>query len=165
MYSNIDEAWKSSNDLDKYRKQFKPTNSVRDATNEIKLNSPSSSPKFEIDSSIKLETERSEKSVASSAIFETEIRDLKKLIHKDDGKQCDRLFSHFQTCQKCRNKIIEKFSLNTEKPTEHPIRYTESFVDFTKYTDLLKNKNYNNILSIILFGLLVIIILSMINNE
>jgi hypothetical protein len=39
---------------------------------------------------------------------------------------------------------------------------TESFVHISKYTDILKDKNNKNILSIILFGLLVIIILSMI---
>ena len=42
---------------------------------------------------------------------------------------------------------------------------TENFIDLSKYTSILKNKNSNNIISIILFGLLVIIILSMINNE
>ena len=113
-------------------------------------------------------SEQSEKAYKSTmhnkALFKNELRDLKGSLKKDNGKQCSNLFSHFQVCQKCRNKIIEKFSLNTvENPST--IKFTESFIDFTKYTDILKDKNNNNIISIILFGLLIIIILSLINNE
>ena len=43
MYSNIEEAWKSSNDLDKYRKDFHPVTRITDATNEINNNSARSS--------------------------------------------------------------------------------------------------------------------------
>ncbi len=35
MYSNIDEAWQTSRDLDKYKNSFKPVTNVPDATNEI----------------------------------------------------------------------------------------------------------------------------------
>lgn len=159
MYSNIDEAWKVSNDLDKFRKDFKPVTRVADATNVL---SSAKEPVF---------SDNLKVSSPNSALFQTEMRDLKKLVKKDEGEQCERLFSHFQICKKCRNKIIEKFSLNTAAPVEQPslnlqtFKFTESFIDVTKYTDLLKNKNYSNILSIILFGLLVIIILSMLNNE
>jgi len=163
MYSNIEEAWKVSNDLDKYRQNAMPTPNVKDATNAVNFQS-----------SEKQKSEKSEKtfkisksdviSTPSSALFETEVRDLKKLVKLDDGKQCDRMFSHFQVCKKCRNKIVEKFSLNTvEQPSI--LKLTESFIDFTKYTDLLQNKNYSNIVSVVLFGLLIIIILSMINND
>jgi len=153
MYSNIEEAWKISNDLDKYRNNNIPATNVKNATNEItEINLKTT------------ENNRSDKmSTPSSSIFKTELRDLKKLVKQDDGKQCQKLFSHFQVCQKCRNKIVEKFSLNTaEQPSI--MKFTENFIDFTKYTDVLNNKNYSNITSIILFGLLVIIILSMISN-
>ena len=40
MYSNIDEAWKVSNDLDKYRKNAPVTN-VKDATNTINFKTSS----------------------------------------------------------------------------------------------------------------------------
>jgi hypothetical protein len=161
MYSNIDEAWKISNDLDKYRKNA-PVTSVKDATNTI--NFESSAKKSDKSDKSDKNTRSAKISTPNSAIFETELRDLKKLVKKDDGTQCQRLFSHFQVCQKCRNKIVEKFSLNTvEQPST--LKFTESFIDFSKYTDILKNKNCNNIVSIILFGLLVIIILSMINND
>jgi hypothetical protein len=153
MYSNIEEAWKISNDLDKYRNNNVPVTDIKNATNEI--------------SEVNLKTinNKSDKmTTPSSSIFKTELRDLKKLVKEDDGKQCQKLFSHFQVCQKCRNKIVEKFSLNTaEQPSI--MKFTENFIDFTKYTDVLNNKNYSNIISIILFGLLVIIILSMINND
>jgi len=189
MYSNIDEAWKTSNDLDKYKKQFKPSTRVIDATNEIK--NLSSSPEKQREKSDKSDRSnrmrsRSKKekklqsprysdnirmSSPNSALFKTEMTDLKKLVKRDDGMQCDRLFSHFQSCKKCRNKIVEKFSLNSAVAVDQPslnlqsFKFTESFIDMSKYTDLLKNKNYNNIISIVLFGLLVIIILSMLNND
>jgi len=158
MYSNIEDAWKLSNDLDKYKKAYKPATNVKDATNEL--------------------TASSAKSVPSDSHFETELRDLKKLKKMDDGSQCDRLFSHFQGCKKCRTAILEKFTLNN--PSNLSVNslnldslnldslnfnMTENFIDLSKYTSILKNKNSNNIISIILFGLLVIIILSMINNE
>jgi hypothetical protein len=164
MYSNIDEAWKISNDLDKYRKNA-PVISVKDATNSINFESSAKkSDKSNKSDKSEKNTRSAKISTPNSAIFETELRDLKKLVKKDDGTQCQRLFSHFQVCQKCRNKIVEKFSLNTvEQPST--LKFTESFIDFSKYTDLLKDKNTNNIVSIILFGLLVIIILSMINND
>jgi hypothetical protein len=186
MYSNIDEAWKTSNDLDKYKKEFKPSSRVIDATNEIKNLSTSEEKKQneKADRSDRNRGNKKEKKIHSphysdnvrmsspnSALFRTEMTDLKKLVKKDDGMQCDRLFSHFQSCKKCRNKIVEKFSLNSAVAVDQPslnlqsFKFTESFIDMSKYTDLLKNKNYNNIISIVLFGLLVIIILSMLNNE
>jgi len=157
MYSNIDEAWKISNDLDKYRNNNLPVTDVKNATNEIS--------DINLKSLKTIKTNKSDKmTTPSSSIFKTELRDLKKLVKEDDGKQCQKLFSHFQVCQKCRNKIVEKFSLNTaEQPSI--MKFTENFIDFTKYTDVLNNKNYSNIISIILFGLLVIIILSMIHND
>jgi hypothetical protein len=199
MYSNIDEAWKVSNDLDKYKNSFKPITSVKNATNELtEINIETT----ERPVSEKLETVHKDKSSSpSSAIFQTEVQDLKKLIHKDDGKQCQRLFNHYQTCNQCKNNLnnnknipnqdhssayrsIHKStpgfphrsvngSLNATNNQSNDVsnlslnsfKLTENFVDFTKYTDLLKNKNNSNIVSIVLFGLLVIIILSMINNE
>jgi hypothetical protein len=197
MYSNIDEAWKVSNDLDKYKNSFKPVTSVKNATNELtEINIETT----ERAVSEKKESEhRNKSSSPSSAIFQTEVHDLKKLVHRDDGTQCNRLFSHFQSCKKCRNKLIAKNIFNkgngsangsannsingsingsirgsTNRSLDESnnitnlnldsFRLTENFVDFTKYTDLLKNKNNSNIVSIILFGLLVIIILSLINN-
>jgi len=162
MYSNIDEAWKTSNDLDKYRKNLKPISRVLDATNVISEISHGQEPEF---------SENIKESSPNSALFKTELTDLAKLVKKDDGTQCDKLFFHFQSCNECRKKMIEKFTLNTAAPVDQPslnfpsFKFTESFIDMSKYTDLLKNKNYNNILSIILFGLLVIIILSMLNND
>jgi len=202
MYSNIDEAWKVSNDLDKYKNSFKPITSVKNATNELtEINIETT----ERPISEKLESlHRDKSSSPSSAIFQTEVQDLKKLVHKDDGTQCKRLFNHFDACKKCRNKLITKHSLNkvnlsanksadrsandsihgSVQPSTNrsmngslnasnnitnlnldSFKLTENFIDFTKYTDLLKNKNNSNIVSIVLFGLLVIIILSMINNE
>jgi hypothetical protein len=205
MYSNIDEAWKVSNDLDKYKNSFKPVTSVKNATNELtEINIETT----ERPISEKIESEhRNKSSSPSSAIFQTEVHDIKKLVHRDDGTQCNKLFSHFQSCKKCRNKLIAKNIFNkgnksangsannsihgsangsihgsTNRSMNRSInesldvsnnitnlsldsfRLTENFVDFTKYTDLLKNKNNSNIVSIILFGLLVIIILSLINN-
>lgn len=209
MYSNIDEAWKVSNDLDKYKNSFKPITSVKNATNELtEINIETT----ERPISEKIESEhRNKSSSPSSAIFQTEVKDLKKLVHRNDGTQCNKLFSHFQSCKKCRNKLITKNifnkgngsvngsangsvngsandsihgsanrsvngsihgSINRSLDVSNNItnlsldsfRLTENFVDFTKYTDLLKNKNNSNIVSIILFGLLVIIILSLINN-
>ena len=143
MYSTIDEAWKTSNDLDKYKQNYKPVTSVNDATNEITVQ----------------QTQSSEKSSThSSSIFNTELRNLKGSLTKDDGTQCNLLFRHMEGCQQCRNKMVERFN-NVDT-----LKFTESFLDMTKYTDLLSSKNSNNIISIILFGLLVIIILSMINN-
>jgi|UniRef100_A0A6C0H241 hypothetical protein len=154
MYSNIDEAWQTSMALDKYKSGFKPVKSVVDATNELKDNNL-------------LESDVSNKSSENSIVkFKEEIRDLKSSIKLDDGKQCQRLFSHFQTCKKCRNKIIEKFSLNDiNNETASSFKFTENFIDLTKYTEMFKNKNTNNIISIILFGLLIIIILSLLSNE
>ena len=138
MYSTIDEAWKTSNDLDKYKQNYKPVTSVNDATNEITVQ----------------QTQSSEKSsTQSSSIFNTELRNLKGSLTKDDGTQCDLLFRHMEGCQQCRNKMVERFN-NVDT-----LKFTESFLDMTKYTDLLSSKNSNNIISIILFGLLVIIIL------
>lgn len=154
MYSNIDEAWQTSRDLDKYKSSFKPVTSVPDATNEIKNKVT--------------ESESSDKSSRhSESSFKSEVRDLKRLLKSDDGLQCDKLFGHFQVCKKCRDKIIEKFSLTDIKynDTANSLRLTESFIDFSKYGDILKNKNTSNIVSIILFGLLIIIILSLLNNE
>jgi len=181
MYSNIDEAWKTSNDLDKYKKGFKPSTRVIDATNEIKNLSTSEEKEKSDRNKGRVQREKIVRSPhysdnirmssPNSALFKTEMTDLKKLVKKDDGMQCDRLFSHFQSCKKCRNKIVEKFSLNSAVAVDQPslnmqsFKFTESFIDMSKYTDLLKNKNYNNIISIVLFGLLVIIILSMLNNE
>ena len=181
MYSNIDEAWKTSNDLDKYKKEFKPSSRVIDATNEIKNISSSQEKERSNRNRVINKKERIissphysdnvKVSSPNSALFRTEMTDLKKLVKKDDGMQCDRLFSHFQSCKKCRNKIVEKFSLNSAVAVDQPslnlqsFKFTESFIDMSKYTDLLKNKNYNNIISIVLFGLLVIIILSMLNND
>jgi hypothetical protein len=259
MYSNIEEAWKVSNDLDKYRKDFKPITSVADATNEININSSKSGRVLEnksaspvIDNLSTVLSEVSDislvqrkinktiqnpkqhpkqkkyqkpikkpvqkksvqkpvkepfknnkkktkqpnvrltnmnnkknrvlltKSINSSSHshfdFETDLRDLVGSIKKDDGKQCNKLFSHFQVCKKCRNTLIEKFSLNTapaikgltEAGSQNSLilyslkfNLTESFIDLSKYTDLLKDKNNKNIVSIVLFGLLVIIILYM----
>jgi hypothetical protein len=196
MYSNIDEAWKVSNDLDKYKNSFKPITSVKNATNELtEINIETT----ERPISEKLGSEHKNKSSSpSSAIFQTEVQDLKKLVRKDDGTQCQRLFNHYQTCSQCRNNLNKKdkhdnSSANERKNRSTPgfpyrsingslnasnnptnnisnlnldsFKLTENFVDFTKYTDLLKNKNNSNIVSIVLFGLLVIIILSMINNE
>ena len=152
MYSTIDEAWQTSNDLDKYKKNNKPVTSVRDATNELTMNTTDFNTTENKTTSDKVST-------PSSSIFNTELRDLKGSLTKDDGMQCDRLFSHMEGCQQCRNRIVEKFN------NPGSLKLTESFLDFTKYTDLLSNKNNSNIISIILFGLLVIIILSMINNE
>ena len=60
-------------------------------------------------------------------------------------------------------------TLNTAGKTNvdsYPIlKLTENFIDISKYTDILKNKRYSNIISIVLFGLLIIIILSMLNNK
>jgi hypothetical protein len=147
MYSTIDEAWQTSNDLDKYKKNIKPNTNVKDATNEININTT------------ELRTTSDKVSTPSSSIFNTELRNLKGSLPKDDGLQCERLFSHMEGCQQCRNKMVEKFN------NPGSLKLTESFLDFTKYTDLLSNKNNSNIISIILFGLLIIIILSMINNE
>lgn len=151
MYSTIDEAWQTSNDLDKYKKNQKPVSSVRDATNEIILNTT------ELNTENKTSSDKV--STPSSSIFNTELRDLKGSLTKDDGMQCNRLFSHMEGCQQCRNRMVEKFN------NPGSLKLTESFLDITKYTDLLSNKNNSNIISIILFGLLIIIILSMINNE
>jgi len=168
MYSNIEDAWKTSNDLDKYRKGVPAVNNIKDATNEINFQTTVEQSDKSNKSKQSEKSEQSEKAYKSTmpnkALFKNELRDLKGSLKKDNGKQCSNLFSHFQVCQKCRNKIIEKFSLNTlENPST--IKFTESFIDFTKYTDILKDKNNNNIISIILFGLLIIIILSLINNE
>ena len=240
MYSNIEEAWKSSNDLDKYRKDFHPVTRITDATNEInnnsarsskildnlqnssepvissdmlseisnietvrrKINKPVMKQKIMTKKQIPVQQQKFKKmekkvntkpvvlinkkkhldrskslSVSSQSHFdfETDLRDLAASIKKDDGSQCNKLFKHFQVCKKCRNTLIEKFS-NDARPAIRQlanigpqnsldsIKYnlTESFVDLSKYTDVLKDKNNKNILSIILFGLLVIIILSMI---
>jgi hypothetical protein len=60
-------------------------------------------------------------------------------------------------------------TLNTANKTNvdsYPLlKLTENFIDISKYTDILKNKRYSNIISIVLFGLLIIIILSMLNNK
>jgi len=152
MYSTIDEAWQTSNDLDKYKKNYKPVTSVKDATNELNMNTT------ELNTTENKSTSENV-STPSSAIFNTELRDLKGSLTKDDGLQCNRLFSHMEGCQQCRNRMVEKFN------NHGSLKLTESFLDFTKYTDLLSNKNNSNIISIILFGLLIIIILSMINNE
>ena len=152
MYSTIDEAWQTSNDLAKYKKNYKPVTSVRDATNELNMNTTELNTTENRSTSDKVST-------PSSTIFNTELRDLKGSLTKDDGMQCERLFSHMEGCQQCRNRMVEKFN------NPGSFKLTESFVDFTKYTDLFSNKNNSNIISIILFGLLVIIILSMINNE
>jgi hypothetical protein len=152
MYSTIDEAWQTSNDLDKYKKNYKPVTSVKDATNELNMNTTELNTTENKTTSDKVST-------PSSAIFNTELRDLKGSLTKDDGLQCNRLFSHMEGCQQCRSRMVEKFN------NHGSLKLTESFLDFTKYTDLLSNKNNSNIISIILFGLLIIIILSMINNE
>jgi hypothetical protein len=152
MYSTIDEAWQTSNDLDKYKKNFKPATSVTDATNEINIKDTTEMNTENKSTSDKVST-------PSSAIFNTELRDLKGSLTKDDGLQCNRLFSHMEGCKQCRNRMVEKFN------NPGSLKFTESFLDFSKYTDLLSNKNNSNIISIILFGLLIIIILSMINNE
>jgi len=150
MYSTIDEAWKTSNDLDKYKENYKPVTSVNDATNEITVQQSETTVQ---------QTQSSEKSSThSSSIFNTELRNLKGSLTKDDGTQCDLLFRHMEGCQQCRHKMVERFN-NVDT-----LKFTESFLDMTKYTDLLSSKNSNNIISIILFGLLVIIILSMVNN-
>ena len=248
MYSNIEEAWKVSNDLDKYRKDFKPITSVADATNEINNNSSrsarvldnkSASPVIDnlstvlsevsdiksvqkkinrsannprqksvgkvvqqaVQKPVRKPVQRNDKkskqpmvkltnmkknrvmltkSINSSSQshfdFDTDLRDLVGSIKKDDGKQCNKLFSHFQVCKKCRNTLIEKFSLNTAPAIQGltdagsqnslnldslKFNLTESFIDLSKYTELLKDKNNKNIVSIVLFGLLVIIILYM----
>jgi hypothetical protein len=153
MYSNIDEAWKTSNDLDKYRKNIKPS-LVTDATNEINFET----------------TEKSKVSTPSSSEFKTEVSDLKKLIKLDDGTQCDLLYKHYQSCKKCKKSMIEKFNINTnslnlEGLDLNTMNLSENFIDMSSYTKIFKNKNINNIASIVLFGLLIIIILSMINNE
>ena len=44
MYSNIEDAWKLSNDLDKYKKAYKPATNVKDATNELTASSAKSVP-------------------------------------------------------------------------------------------------------------------------
>jgi hypothetical protein len=254
MYSNIEEAWKSSNDLDKYRKDFHPVTRVSNATNEVNdMNHNSSKSSRFLDEKMNSSSEQKHKSraaspqfIASSDIlsdvseienvrqlinkpsksmkqkpsinkkqlpannqkmkkvqknkpvilinnkkhldrnksinvssqshfdFETDLRDLPGSLKKDDGTQCNKLFSHFQVCKKCRTTLLEKFTNNagpairelSEIGQQNSIdsfkNITESFVDLSKYTDLLKDKNNKNILSIILFGLLVIIILSMI---
>ena len=175
MYSNIEDAWKTSNDLDKFKSNYKPPVEIKNATNEI-VSSAESSEKI---------------STPSPAIFKKEVRDLRKLVKLDDGKQCDRLFGHFQSCNECKNKMISKLNiksnagliavepsqfntatigtLNTAGKTNvdsYPLqKLTENFIDFSKYTDILKNKRYSNIISIVLFGLLIIIILSMLNNK
>jgi len=175
MYSNIEDAWKTSNDLDKFKSNYKPPVEIKNATNEIVTSS-----------------ESSEKiSTPSPAVFKQEVQDLRKLVKLDDGAQCDRLFGHFQTCQECKNKMINKLNiksnaglisvdksnfntatmgtLNTAGKTNvdsYPLlKLTENFIDISKYTDILKNKRYSNIISIVLFGLLIIIILSMLNNK
>jgi hypothetical protein len=156
MYSTIDEAWQTSNDLDKYKKKYKPVTSVTDATNEINNNNNKDTTEM---NTTENKTTSDKVSTPSSSIFNTELRDLKGSLTKDDGMQCDRLFSHMEGCQQCRNRMVERFN------NPGSLKLTESFLDFTKYTDLLSNKNNSNIISIILFGLLIIIILSMINNE
>ena len=152
MYSTIDEAWQTSNDLDKYKNNQKPVTNVRDATNELNMNTTELNTTENKTTSDKVST-------PSSSIFNTELRNLKGSLNKDDGMQCERLFSHMEGCKQCRNRMVEKFN------NPGSLKFTESFIDFSKYTDLLSNKNNSNIISIILFGLLVIIILSMINNE
>ena len=155
MYSNIDEAWQASNALDKYKNSFKPVTSVADTTNEIK-------------GKMTTESESSDRSSKhSEASFKSEEIDLKKLLKKDDNMQCDKLYGHFQVCKTCRDKIIEKFSMPEIKYNDmgSTLRLTESFIDLSKYADILKNKKTSNIVSIILFGLLIIIILSLFNNE
>jgi len=175
MYSNIEDAWKTSNDLDKFKNAYNPPVEIKNATNEL-VSSSESSEKI---------------STPSPAIFKKEVKDLRKLVKLDDGAQCDRLFGHFQTCQECKNKAMNKLNiksnaglitvspkdfntatmgvLNTQGKTNvdsYPLlRLTENFIDISKYTDILKNKRYSNIISIILFGLLIIIILSMLNNK
>jgi hypothetical protein len=175
MYSNIEDAWKTSNDLDKFKNAYKPPVEIKNATNEL-VSSSESSEKI---------------STPSPAVFKKEVQDLRKLVKLDDGAQCDRLFGHFQTCQECKNKVMNKLNiksnaglitvspkdfntatmgvLNTQGKTNvdsYPLlRLTENFIDISKYTDILKNKRYSNIISIILFGLLIIIILSMLNNK
>jgi hypothetical protein len=175
MYSNIEDAWKTSNDLDKFKSSYKPPVEIKNATNEI-VSSAESSEKI---------------STPSPAIFKKEVKDLRKLVKLDDGTQCDRLFNHFQSCKECKNKMTNKINiksnaglisvdpshyntatmgtLNTANKTNvdsYPLlKLTENFIDISKYTDILKNKRYSNIISIVLFGLLIIIILSMLNNK
>jgi hypothetical protein len=215
MYSNIEEAWKSSNDLDKYKSGVKPVSRVKDATNEINNNS-SLSDNFvlsdvltqvsevsdienvrrkinrtpnKMDKISKMNKNKMTKidnkskkpiivmnnkkhldrtkslSVSSQSHFDfdTDLRDLQGSLKKDDGTQCNRLFKHFQACKKCRNIMVEKFSNETKNDNStFKFNLTDSFIDISKYTNVLKDKNNKNILSIILFGLLVIIILSMI---
>ena len=185
MYSNIEDAWKTSNDLDKFKNSYKPPVEVKNATNELESAS--------ISVSASVSTEKI--STPSPAAFKKEVKDLRKLVKLDDGSQCNKLFGHFQTCQECKNKLVNKLNiksnaglisvdpvnyntatmgtLNTAQKTNvdsYPLlrlteKFTENFIDISKYTDILKNKKYSNIISIILFGLLIIIILSMLNNK
>jgi len=64
MYSNIEDAWKTSNDLDKFKNAYNPPVEIKNATNEL-VSSSESSEKI---------------STPSPAIFKKEVKDLQTKI-------------------------------------------------------------------------------------
>jgi hypothetical protein len=82
MYSNIEDAWKTSNDLDKFKNAYNPPVEIKNATNEL-VSSSESSEKI---------------STPSPAIFKKEVKELKLICDRDFktiGKLCNLNFKFY----------------------------------------------------------------------